>query len=374
MKPFLSIILALITTILLFIGEISLSVALNIYLGSLTVLFFILGGGIATWFAAGKKIRYSIYYGLILAVITLVLGDYRVLIFAPIFAGIGGFLGKMADKDSRRTVNGYHPVIAIIAGIIVMYIYNVFLGSVTGAYDLYSSGLIGFVIGSITLAVGGFTTTFLSKEKKIQYGIYGGLIVVIISLLAKLYAEMTRTVNMPENYLILIGTIAGYLLAAALGSFAAKKAEEIENKNLKMIPITGVISIVLVMALVYGFTSTGVLASESSEGVVMGSGSGGVMSDFSTGIGSDNAPTIMDLRNGSYEVSGLLSNNANKSYTNVKILVVGYDINGTEIAEIKGVIAKIKANSNSRYDVILTPVNGKAVDSAYVTVFNSTVA
>ncbi|MEL7670339.1 FxLYD domain-containing protein [Methanobacterium sp.] len=374
MKPFLSIILALITTILLFICEISLSVALNIYLGSLTVLLFILGGGIATWFAAGKKIRYSIYYGLILAVITLVLGDYRVLIFAPIFAGIGGFLGKMADKDSRQTFNGYHPVIAIIVGIIVMYIYNVFLGSVTGAYDLSSSGLIGFVIGAITLAVGGFTTTFLSKEKKIQYGIYGGLIVVIISLLAKLYTEMTRTVNMPENYLILIGTIAGYLLAAVLGSFAAKKAEEIENKNLKMIPITGVISIVLVMALVYGFTSAGVLASESSEGVVMGYGSGGVMSDFSTGIGPDNAPTIMDLRNGSYEVSGLLSNNANKSYSNVKIFVVGYDINGTEIAENKGVIAEIKANSNSRYDVILTPVNGKAVDSAYVTVFNSTVA
>ncbi|OEC84287.1 MULTISPECIES: hypothetical protein [Methanobacterium] len=375
MKPFLSIILALITTILLFICEISLSVALNIYLGSLTVFLFILGGGIATWFAAGKKIRYSIYYGLILAVITLVLGDYRVLIFAPIFAGIGGFLGKMADKDSRQTFNGYHPVIAIIVGIIVMYIYNVFLGSVTGAYDLSSSGLIGFVIGAITLAVGGFTTTFLSKEKKIQYGIYGGLIVVIISLLAKLYAEMTRTVNMPENYLILIGTIAGYLLAAALGSFAAKKVEEIENKNLKMIPITGVISIVLVMALIYGFTSTGgVSGSGSSEGVVRESGSGEVMSDFSTGIEPDNMPDIIDLRNGSYEVSGLLINNANKSYSNFKILVVGYDINGTEIAENKGVIAEIKANSNSRYDIILTPVNGKAVDSAYVTVFNSTVA
>ncbi|MEN6294255.1 MAG: hypothetical protein ABFD07_19860 [Methanobacterium sp.] len=375
MKPFLSIILALITTILLFIGEISLSVALNIYLGSLTVLLFILGGGIATWFAAGKKIRYSIYYGLILAVITLVLGDYSVLIFAPILAGIGGFLGKMADKDSRQTFNGYHPVLAIIAGIIVMSIYTVFLGSVTGAYDLSSSGLIEFVIGAITLAVGGFTTTFLSKEKKIQYGIYGGLIVVIISLLAKLYAEMTHTVNMPENYLILIGTIAGYLLAAALGSFAAKKAEEIENKNLKMIPITGVISIVLVMALIYGFTSTGgVSGSGSSEGVVMGSGSGEVMSDFSTGIEPDNMPDIIDLRNGSYEVSVLLINNANKSYSKVKILVVGYDINGTEIAENKGVIAEIKANSNSRYDVILTPVNGKAVDSAYVTVFNSTVA
>lgn len=374
MKPFLSILLALIITILLFIGEVGLIMALNTNLGSLTVFIFILGGGIATWFAAGKKVRYSIYYGLISALIALVLGNYIVLILIPILAGIGGFLGKMADKNSRQTFNGYHPILAIIAGIIILSIYNGFLGSITGAYtdNLSSFGLNEFVIGIIALAVGGFTTTFLSKGKKIQYGIYVGLIVVIISSSVKLY--VTHTINIHENYLVLIGAIAGYLLAAALGSFAAKKVGEIDNKNLKIIPLTGIISIVLVMALIYGVTSTGgfVSGSGSSEGVAMGSGSSGVMSNFATEIEPDNTPTITDLRNGSYEVSGLLNNNANKSYNKVKILVTGYDVNGTEIVENKGLITEIKANSNSHYDVILTPATDKAVDSAYVVVFNST--
>lgn len=379
MKPVLSILLALIITILLFICEICLDITLNIYLGSFTLFLFILGGGIVTWFATDKKIKYSLYYGVIFAVIGFLFEGLFALILIPILAVIGGFLAKMADKDNRQIFNGYHPIIAVIAGITVTFLYSNLLALISGTYNDYlaSLGLIDFIIGAVAIAIGGFTATFLAKGRKIQYGIYVGIIIVIIAIVVKLYLEMTHIINIPEDYLILTGVGVGYILAASAGSFAAKKVGEMDNKDLKMLPLMGIIGIIFIMVGVQGFASVDdvVSGSASSEGVISGSGSGGVINNSVTNmmqIVPANAPVVADLKNGSYQVSGLLKNNANMSYTKVEVIVKGYDATGAEIAENKGLINKIKANSDYHYDVILTPPKGKVVKLFNIDVLNAT--
>lgn len=83
-------------------------------------------------------------------------------------------------------------------------------------------------------------------------------------------------------------------------------------------------------------------------------------------------PVVTDLKNGSYQVTGLMRSYADSDYINVEILVMGYDANASEITEKEGLIAKIKANETSQYTVILTPKKGEVVSSADVTVLNGT--
>jgi hypothetical protein len=85
-------------------------------------------------------------------------------------------------------------------------------------------------------------------------------------------------------------------------------------------------------------------------------------------------PVVTDLKNGSYQVTGLMRSYADSDYINVGIRVRGYDVNGNEITEKEGLIAKIKANETSQYTVILTPKKGEVVSSADGTVLNGTAA
>jgi MFS family permease len=84
-------------------------------------------------------------------------------------------------------------------------------------------------------------------------------------------------------------------------------------------------------------------------------------------------PVVTDLKNGSYQVTGLMRSYADSDYINVGIRVMGYDLNGNEITEKEGLIAKIKSNETSQYTVILTPKKGEVVSSADGTVLNGTV-
>ena len=83
-------------------------------------------------------------------------------------------------------------------------------------------------------------------------------------------------------------------------------------------------------------------------------------------------PVVTDLKNGSYQVTGLMRSYADSDYINVEILVMGFDVNENEITEKEGLIAKIKANETSQYTMILTPKKGEVVSSAEGTVLNAT--
>lgn len=118
MRPILSIILALIISILSITVETYLyvfsgiSIFYSIYLLIfLEILSLILGGIIIAWSATDKKIRYSLIYGVIFAVIhgfvyNLLFKTSFVALFVLIlfFAGIGGYLGTTLDKHLKTTI------------------------------------------------------------------------------------------------------------------------------------------------------------------------------------------------------------------------------------------------------------------------------
>ena len=112
MKPVLSIISALLITIVPFIILFDIGLIYRVHFISLIflfIIFVILGGGISTWFSKENRIRYSLYYGLIsLLIFGIVLqlffgNSYYMYLLAPIFAGIGGVIAKN-EKDTVKNV------------------------------------------------------------------------------------------------------------------------------------------------------------------------------------------------------------------------------------------------------------------------------
>ncbi len=147
-------------------------------------------------------------------------------VFLP--ATIGGFIGKMTEKDNRQSFKikylnrNLHPIIAIIAGILVTIVFM----SLFGSFHLkISMGLTYFLMATIFFAVGGFVTAFLAREKKMLYGIYEGIIAVIYTLLVR-YVGIIMGLNTTVDYYLIIGAVIGYFLAAAIGSYLGKTAGE----------------------------------------------------------------------------------------------------------------------------------------------------
>ena len=246
-NPILSIILgAVVIIVLSFIAAVGLvephgnnNIIMDIFV-IIATLILILGGFIATYFAKDMKVRYSIYLGLILATLVTIgeigrnLAGYQgigivILIFVlfPLVTSIGGFIGKMTEKTNRQLFkskhwnNGLSPILAIVVGLFVAYIIATLLELITGTYQTHitSFGIVDFIIGATTVLIGAFVTTFLNKEKKIQYGIYLGIFMITISLLNKLYLSSIHYPHFHENYLIFIGVIVGYLFFAVVGSY-----------------------------------------------------------------------------------------------------------------------------------------------------------
>lgn len=112
MKPILSIISALIITIIPFLVLFDLGLVFHIQLISLIFLFtifMIIGGGISTWFSDENKIIYSVYYGLISLLLVgisfqLFFGNsYYMYLLAPIFAGFSGVIAKN-ERDNIKNI------------------------------------------------------------------------------------------------------------------------------------------------------------------------------------------------------------------------------------------------------------------------------
>ena len=201
-NPVISIVLGAVAIIVLILILVGILGAPNIYNTIMQGVFFItltliliVGGFIATYFAKDMKIRYSIYLGLIFALININLvigrdiGGYNgifiaigIFILFSLITGIGGFIAKMTDKNSRQLFKSKHlnrrlsPILAIAVGLVVTYIIAILLELITGTYQTHitSFGIVNFIIGATTVLIGAFVTTFLNKEKKIQYGIYLG--------------------------------------------------------------------------------------------------------------------------------------------------------------------------------------------------------
>jgi len=199
----------------------------------LIIVSFILGGFIATYFAKERNMRYGLFEGIIIILLLIfltvpigfALNKYTfttayTTIFATItillLASLGGMLGQMTDK----TYNGFSPILTVIAGFVIALLCSGLLNLMTG-FHLSSTpfGLITFLVGVISVVIGSYVTILLAKEKKIQYGIYTGIVYIIISILNTYFYH----INIPGSYYIqisvIIGLIVGYLFSAVIGSY-----------------------------------------------------------------------------------------------------------------------------------------------------------
>ena len=112
MKPVLSIISALLITVIPFFVLFDIGLSYGIHFISLTflfIMFIVIGGGLSTWFSDENRIRYSLYYGVIsLLIFGIILEIYfgdssRIYFLAPIFAGFAGVITKN-EKDKIRNI------------------------------------------------------------------------------------------------------------------------------------------------------------------------------------------------------------------------------------------------------------------------------
>ena len=112
MKPVLSIISALLITVIPFFVLFNIGISHGIHFISLTflfIIFIVIGGGLSTWFSDENRIRYSLYYGLLSLILFGIIlqvffGDSsRIYFLAPIFAGFAGVITKN-EKDRIRNV------------------------------------------------------------------------------------------------------------------------------------------------------------------------------------------------------------------------------------------------------------------------------
>lgn len=129
------------------------------------------------------------------------------------------FLLQRQLFDSKLFNYGFSPIIAIILGIFITLVIHSLLVLIL---DINSSsttfGVLNVIIGVISIAIGAFVTTFLVKGKKLHYGIYESIIIIIFITLAQLYGEITQNSTYVNNY-ILLGTIISYFLSGVIGSY-----------------------------------------------------------------------------------------------------------------------------------------------------------
>lgn len=244
MNPILSIVAAVLITILFIIS----CAALGIYLPNFDfIIFFVifLCGGVATWFSTENKVRYSLYYGVIIFVYLLMgLGSFTDLgkiIFSILFlipALFGGYVAKNEKDGLKNFVDnkfqfGYKVFllslfkrnrIFLIASMVV-FLVSFFAGAIspflTGAFNHYMINLwADYVSGN---SIVGFSTIsiFLLNGRVALYNFYfGGIFLGILStmhLVSYGLVEGFALVKYPIYILYGIFRDLGFIIATAAG-------------------------------------------------------------------------------------------------------------------------------------------------------------
>lgn len=234
LHPVISIILGFIIFSILTLIASTLYIA-YIDLLSLYFISVLIGGFIATYLAKEMKIQYGIYEGLLIVVmgfylhfgvlVSLVSSTQIIItntIYTIILASIGGFIGKMTVKSNRESFNGFSPIYTIVIGLFITYFCNSILNVITGLYYYPVNSVLLFiiVIAVISIVIGGFVTTFFAKEKKLLYGIYFGIIQIMIAILLDNLTHNAIPLNSFSELIVYgIGINAAYLASAVIGGY-----------------------------------------------------------------------------------------------------------------------------------------------------------
>lgn len=132
--PIVSIISGLVVAVVLDIISVRVFNATPVLGMAVILLGIIIGGFLATYFSKYRKIRYSFYMGLILAVLfaIIVKDNFGLLsvingfLFFPLVAFIGGLLGKVKYQNTLQT-EGFTPIIMLLMVTIVSIVMLSFL-------------------------------------------------------------------------------------------------------------------------------------------------------------------------------------------------------------------------------------------------------
>lgn len=110
----------------------------------------------------------------------------------------------------------FHPAISITLGTITVFILPLILNVFTGVTP------IPIIVFIVAIMLGGFIATYFSKENKMQYGIYEGIIIIAIFIIL---AALTDT-NDIDILSSLIGVTLVVILPVSIGSYLGKTAGE----------------------------------------------------------------------------------------------------------------------------------------------------
>lgn len=247
MKPILSISSA----ILSILGIMDLGIFLSIYLSRFTFIIFIiiiLGGGIATGFSTGNKIRYSVYYGILsdgvlFAMIWgFLLRNCFLIILIPIIAGVGGLIAKNEKDTIKHLLNNnfqnkhrdflislYKRNKMFLIVSLVLFSVSVVIGGIgtflsSSFNPLMTNVMVNYLSG---LSTGKVTTLSIFLDNStiaVLYDYIGGISfgIIIIMHLARLGLIFGFTVvKSPVSILYLlpqgIFEFSGYVIAVAAG-------------------------------------------------------------------------------------------------------------------------------------------------------------
>lgn len=203
----------------------------------LLILSFIFSGFIATYFARERNIKYSLYELIFVFIVLLFLNQLFSGLLAILFIPLGGVLGKKIDGNKNLWDYSYNSVVLTIIGVISTFIIyigavivslSIFHPTISTNFDMTLLATAGLIVISI---IGGFISTFIAEEKKIKYGIYVGIVLIIITFLINFF-EFVKGHPNPYflNPLITLSFVPVYLLAPTIGSYLAIKFNDYQKK------------------------------------------------------------------------------------------------------------------------------------------------
>lgn len=212
-NPVLSILIGFIASLVIF------GIYLGFHLNSgfrffLFFISFIVGGFLATFLSKERKIRYGILVGMLMILPAATLPKTSVhfietIIMTIILTGLGSFIAKITDKNLWK--DGFSPILAILFGFVAAVAFNIFWIFLVNQLNFMISELIGIS----SFLIGAFLTTFLVKEKKIQFSFYEGFILLITFIIFWAYVDVITV----KNYFNYINLSIIYIFCTFVGGY-----------------------------------------------------------------------------------------------------------------------------------------------------------
>jgi amino acid transporter len=119
-----------------------------------------------------------------------------------------------------------HPIISIFLGIIAIFIMLTILAVITGQI-LNGVSSTASIILFFMFIIGGFIATYYSKDEKIRYGAYTGLILSVLTIIIAYNNLGSNEILMAITDIILISLTTGF------GGFLAKLSEKTYRDSFK---------------------------------------------------------------------------------------------------------------------------------------------